>query len=173
MNSIDAHKQVDSYRFLDSMTKRLVKSWASLERPSDIPWTPLVKPLRECRVAMITSGGIALTTNPPFNQELERNDPWWSDPSYRVIPRDTIGKDIKVYHLHINPSLPEQDLNCILPLQRLADLERSGEIGSVAPSHYSYMGYTQRPQRLLAESVPAIAKQLRQEHVDCVVLVPV
>ena len=168
-----ATKTVDSYRFLDGMTKRMVKTWVGLGTPSDIPWTPLTKPLRECTVAMVTSGGIALKTDQPFNQELERQDPWMSDPSYRVIPRDTTSKDIKVYHLHINPDFAEQDLNCVLPLQQLAELEASGEIGHVAESHYSYMGYTLRPQHLLEVSVPAIVNQLHQEHVDCVVLVPV
>lgn len=169
----NAIKNVDSYRFLDGMTKRMVKTWVGLGTPADIPWTPLTKSLSECTVAMVTSGGIALKTDQPFNQELERQDPWMSDPSYRVLPRDTTSKDIKVYHLHINPAFAEQDLNCVLPLQQLGELEASGEIGHVAPSHYSYMGYTLRPQQLLDVSVPAIVDHLREEHVDCVVLAPV
>ena len=48
-----------------------------------------------------------------------------------------------------------------------------GEIGAAAPSNYSYMGYTLRPERLLRESVPAMVQQLREEHVDIVVLIPV
>jgi D-proline reductase (dithiol) PrdB len=166
-------KAVDSYRFLEGITKRMVKTWVGLEKPTGIPWTPLTKPLRDCTVAMITTGGIALRTDRPFDQDLERHDPWTSDPSYRVLPRSATGKDIKVYHLHINPAFAEQDLNCVLPLQQLAELEASGEIGRMAPSHYSYMGYTLRPQRLLEESVPAMVNQLHQEQVDCVVLVPI
>jgi hypothetical protein len=35
------------------------------------------------------------------------------------------------------------------------------------------MGYTLRPERLLRESVPRIVRQLRDERVDVVLLVPV
>jgi hypothetical protein len=35
------------------------------------------------------------------------------------------------------------------------------------------MGYTLRPERLLQESLPGMVRQLREEHVDVVVLVPV
>ena len=165
--------KVDSYRFLEGMTKRMVKTWVSLDQPADIPWTPLRKPLNTCTVAMITSGGIALKTDRPFNKEIERRDPWCSDPSYRVIPRNTLTQDIKCYHLHFNPEICERDLGCIFPLGQLVELEMRGEIGSAAPSHYSYMGYTLRPQRFLEESLPAMIRQLQQENVDVVVLIPV
>ena len=37
----------------------------------------------------------------------------------------------------------------MLPVERLNELAELDEIGAVAPSHYSYMGYTLRPERLL------------------------
>ena len=49
-------KTVDSYRFLSGITKRMVKSWVKRETPQSIPWTPLVKPLSDCTVALISSG---------------------------------------------------------------------------------------------------------------------
>ncbi|MGO8950329.1 MAG: glycine/sarcosine/betaine reductase selenoprotein B family protein [Ktedonobacterales bacterium] len=167
------NNQVDSYRFLDGLTKRMVKTWVSLAKPTDIPWTALTKPLHDCTVSMISSGGFALKSDLPFDQDIERRDPWFSDPSFRIIPRGTTTADIKVYHLHFNPAFAERDLGCIFPLQQLAELETCGEIGHSAPSHYSYMGYTLRPARLLNESVPAIIKQLQQEKVDVVLLIPV
>ena len=78
-----------------------------------------------------------------------------------------------MYHLHINASFAQQDLNCVMPLERLRQLEAEGEIGRSASSHYSYMGYTVRPEALLRHTVPGIIRQLRQEEVDAVVLVPV
>jgi hypothetical protein len=35
----------------------------------------------------------------------------------------------------------------------LVELETNGEIGSAALSHYSFIGYTCQPERLLDESV--------------------
>ncbi len=165
-------KTVDSFRFVPGMTRRMLKSWIKLETPRAIPWTQLSKPLSDCTVALITSGGIALKTDRPFDQDGERQNPWWGDPSYRVIPRETTAADIKLYHLHVNPEYAESDLNCLLPLDRLAELEAAGGIGRVADSHYSFMGYILKPQVLLEETVPLIVRQLQTEGVDAVVLIP-
>ncbi|MGD9048928.1 MAG: glycine/sarcosine/betaine reductase selenoprotein B family protein [Anaerolineae bacterium] len=165
-------KTVDSKRFLSGITKRLVKSWIKLETPREIPWTPLAKPLSDCTVALISSGGLALKTDRPFDQEGERQNPWWGDPSYRVIPRTATEEDVNIYHLHVDPAFVTQDLNCLLPLQRLAEMEAAGEIGRAAPSHYSFMGYTVQPEALLQESTPAIIDHLQNEEVDVVVLIP-
>ncbi len=163
---------VDSYRFIGGLTKRLVKSWIKLESPREIPWTPLSKPLSACNVALISSGAIALKSDRPFDQELERKNPWRGDSSYRIIPQSARTEDIGVYHLHIDPSLAENDLNCLLPLERLEDLVKEGMVGRAAPSHYSFMGYILDPQELLEQSVPAIIDQLKAEEVDAVVLIP-
>ena len=165
-------KTVDSYRFLDGISKRLIKSWVGLEAPREIPWTPLSKPVAECTVALISSGGIALKSDTPFDQEGERRNPWWGDPSYRIIPRGTKSEDIRVYHMHIDPRSAEQDINCLLPLERLDDLVRAGKVGKSASSHYSYMGYLLDPKELLAKSIPSIIEHLRQESVDVAVFIP-
>ena len=117
-------KTVDSYRFISGITKRMIKSWISMERPREIPWTPLAKPLSECTVSLISSAGIALKTDRPFDQEGERRNPWWGDPSYRILPNTATSQDVRLYHLHIDPSCAEQDLNCLFPLQRLQELAR-------------------------------------------------
>lgn len=165
-------KTVDSYRFTSGITKRLVKSWIKLEEPRNIPWTPLSKPLSECTVALISTGGIALKTDHPFDQEGERQNPWWGDPSYRIIPHATKTQDIRVYHLHINTRPAEQDLNCLLPIERLGELEETRKIGRAAPSQYSFMGYLLKPQELLEKSISGIIGHLRAEQVDLVVLIP-
>jgi len=165
-------QQVDSYKHLSGITKRLVKTWISRQEQREIPWTPLDKPLSKCTVAIISSGGFALKDDPPFDQEGERKNPWWGDTSYRVLPRDATEKDVEIYHLHVNPTFPRQDLNCLLPLQRLLEFEEAGVIGISAPRHYSFMGYTPQPEALIEETVPAILRSLREDDVDVVLLVP-
>jgi D-proline reductase (dithiol) PrdB len=172
-NTMLASKEVDSYRFLDSVTKKLVRSWIRLETPREIPWTPLSAPLEESTVALVSSAGLALKTDRPFDQEGERLNPWWGDPSYRVLPREATTEDVTLYHLHVHPRLAEQDINTFFPLQRLLELEGCGEIGRSATHHYSFMGYILQPEVLLEESVPAMIRQMEQDGVDVVVLVPV
>jgi len=170
---------VDSYRFVDFMTRKVVEGWVAKEermaeeRPREIPWTPIDRPLHECRIAAISSGGIALKTDEPFDGEIERQDPWRSDPSFRVLPSTATEEDVEIHHLHIDPSFGHQDLNCVLPLQRLAELEASGELGSVAPRHYSFMGYTTDASTLLENSVPSMVRCLQEDQVDLVLLVPI
>lgn len=165
-------KTVDSYRFISGITRRMIKQWVRQEPPRPIPWTPLPKPLSECCVAMLSSAGIALATDEPFNQQGERDNPWWGDPTYRVLPRSATHADVRLYHLHIDPSYAEQDLNCLFPLQRLGEMAERGRIGSVSPRHYSIMGYILDPEELLRETVPALVRDLREDFADVVVLVP-
>jgi len=166
-------KSVDSYRFLEGISKRVMKHWSSLGASREIPWTPLSKPFSRCTVALLSSAAVALKTDQPFDQDIERRDPWFSDPSYRILPRSASAGEVRVCHLHINARFAEQDLNCVIPIERLNELEALVEVGRSAPSHYSYMGYTLRPEALLAHAVPDIIRHLRQELVDAVVLVPV
>ena len=163
---------IDSYRFLDAMTAKLVRSWIDREPRREVPWTPLAKPLNESTVAMLSSAGLALASDRPFDQEGERRNPWWGDPSFRVIPRDASERDVRVYHLHINNRHTEQDLNCTLPLTRLRELEQAGEIGRSAPSHYSTMGYVLDPTELLESSTPEMIRRMQSEQVDVVLLAP-
>ena len=165
-------KEVNSYCFIGGMTKRMVKSWISLEQPRPIPWTELDKPLADCTVALVSSGGIALKNDLPFDQEGERQNPWWGDPSYRVIPHTARTPDIRVYHQHIDPSLAEMDMNCLLPIERLEELVVAGIVGRSAASHYSIMGYLLEPAEMLEQTIPAIVENLRAEAVDVVLLVP-
>jgi len=164
---------IDSYRYVDFATRQIMKAWAARQEPGDIPFAPLAKPLRESTVALVSTAGIARRDDTPFDQEGERRNPWWGDPSFRRIPLGTTEKDIKVYHLHIDPKFGEEDLDVLLPMRRLGELAAEGVVGRVAPTHYSFMGYLLDTTELEQKSAPAIAAALHDEHVDAVVLVPV
>jgi hypothetical protein len=116
----------DSYRFISGITRRMLRTWVEMEKPRPIPWSPLCKPLRESKVALLSSAGIALENDRPFDQEGERRNPWWGDPSYRVLPATATEADVRLYHMHIDPRPAEQDLNCLFPLARLKELEQPG-----------------------------------------------
>ncbi|MCI1241992.1 MAG: glycine/betaine/sarcosine/D-proline family reductase selenoprotein B, partial [Bifidobacterium subtile] len=51
-------------------------------------WTPITKPLSECTVAFITSGGIHKKTQTPFNTA--------GDYTFREIPSDTPSDELMV-----------------------------------------------------------------------------
>jgi D-proline reductase (dithiol) PrdB len=167
---------LDTYRFTSNFTKRTMKAWAKRDRQQyqDTPWTPLRRPLSESKIAFISTAAVALKTDLPFDQQGERDNPWWGDPTYRRLPASATAEDVTVYHLHINTDLAHEDLNTVLPLASLHELAQKGVIGQVAETHYSFMGYILEPEKeLLSESTPAIIENLQAEQVDGVVLVPV
>jgi D-proline reductase (dithiol) PrdB len=165
-------KQVDSYRFLDYFTRKLVRAWIQREPCREIPWTPMEKRLAESTVALVGTAGLALADDRPFDQEGERRNPWWGDPSFRVIPRGTTVDRVRFYHLHVDPAPAKRDLDCAFPIGLLSRLERDGAIGRSADSHYSFMGYILRPDELLERSTPEMIERMRVEQVDVVLLVP-
>jgi D-proline reductase (dithiol) PrdB len=163
---------IDSYRFLDFATRQVMKAWASRQQADDIPFTPLAKPLSECTVALVSTAAVARNDDRPFDQEGERRNPWWGDPSFRVIPLGTTESDVRLYHMHIDPRFGQADLDVVLPMRRLTELAQEGFIRQPAASHYSIMGYILEPDVLLGETTPAIAERMRADGVDAAVLVP-
>ena len=165
---------IDSYRYLDFASRQIIKAWVGREsqHKRDIPWTPLAKPLSECTIALLSTAGVALNSDAPFDQEGERRNPWWGDPTFRIIPLGSCESEVKLYHLHIDTRFGEEDLDVVLPMRRLTELATEGFIGKPADSHYSIMGYQLKPEALIGETGPAIAKHMKGEGVDAAVLVP-
>jgi D-proline reductase (dithiol) PrdB len=163
---------IDSYRYLDFAARRIMKAWAARQEHGAIPFTPLPKPLRECTVALVSTAGVARNDDRPFDQEGERRNPWWGDPSFRTIPLGTTERDVRIYHLHIDPRFGEADLDVVLPMRRLAELAGEGVVGRPAPTHYSTMGYILEPAEVVGTTAPAIAGRMRAEGVDVAALVP-
>ena len=114
-----AEKKVDSYRFLHGVERRMLQRWVSLPRETRIPWTFLARPLSQCTVSLVSSAGIALKTDDPFDVEIETQDPWFADPSSRVLPQTVRTDNIQVCCRLIDQSFAEQDLNSLLPTERL------------------------------------------------------
>jgi len=165
---------VDSFRFLPPRLAQLLRARIAAETPpTEIPFSPLRRPLREARVALLSTAGISRPPDAPFDMEGERANPLWGDPSWRRIPAGTRASDVEINHLHIDTSYARQDLNVALPLDRLAELVAAGEVGHVAPSHYSVMGFQLDATAQLAQSAPAIAAAMQSEEVDAALLAPV
>ena len=121
-------------------------------------------PLSERRVAIVSSAGVHLRTDRHFSG---------SDSGYRAIPNDAAPNDIVMTHTSPNYDRTAfiQDLNTVLPLDRLAELAEDGVIGSVASHHYSFMGATD--PRAMEVGARELSGRLKDDAVDAVLLVPV
>ncbi|MFQ5846758.1 MAG: glycine/sarcosine/betaine reductase selenoprotein B family protein [Candidatus Methylomirabilales bacterium] len=150
----------------------LAERWARGHRfveGEGIPWTPLDKPLRESRIAMVTTAGVHLKSQPPFNME----DPE-GDPTFRAIPTDAARADLTITHKYYDHSAADRDLNVVLPIDRLRELKDEGLIGEIAPTLYSFMGHIDGPhlKTLMEETGPEVAEHLVREGADAVFLTP-
>jgi D-proline reductase (dithiol) PrdB len=124
-------------------------------------WTPLKKPLHECKIAFITAGGIHQKTQKPFNTA--------GDYSYREIPSDIPTSELTVTHGGFDNSDINKDVNAMFPLDRLRELRDEGFIGSLADVMYGFMGGGGNTEKFREETGPAIAKNLKEQDVDVVV----
>ena len=166
-------KIVDGFRFLPPGLKAWVRTFIPDEEYKGmIPWTPMSKPLNQTTLALVTSAGISLKTDPPFDMEREKKDPLWGDRSFRAIPRGTTEKEIDVNHLHINTNLVKQDINVILPLARMAEFEKEKIIGRLAPTAYSFYGFQWQSTDFLKEAIEPISKKMKLEGVEAVLITP-
>jgi len=168
-------REVDPWRFAGSFLARVLGGRIPETPTHDpIPWTPVAKPLAASKVALLSTAGLSMRGDAPFDMEGERRRPTWGDPSWRRLRADASADAIEANHLHIDTSYIERDLNVVLPLDRLRWLVGSGEVGAMADTHYSVMGYQgSDPGRLERESAPEIAEAMRSEEVDLALLAPV
>jgi D-proline reductase (dithiol) PrdB len=166
-------KVVDGFRFLPPGLKAWVRTFIpEQDFKGPIPWTPMVKPVSLTTITLVTSAGISLKFDPPFDMEREKREPLWGDRSFRTIPRGTSEKDIDVNHLHINTNYIKQDINVILPLARMAEFEKEGMIGRLAPSAYSFYGFQWQNDDFLKEAIEPISRKMKLEGVEAVLLTP-
>lgn len=134
-----------------------------------VPWTPVSKPLAECTVAVVTTAGIHHGSQPPFDM----HDPD-GDPTFRVIDVSRPISDLMITHDYYDHADAERDINVVFPIQRLWELERDGLIGEVAKTHYGFMGHIvgRHIHILVNESASEVARRLKRDEVDVVLLIP-
>ncbi len=166
---------VDPWRFAGGFIAKVLGAGIPDEPSHDpIPWSPVAAPLARAKVALLSTAGLSMRGDPPFDMEGERRNPTRGDPSWRRIAADATTASVEANHLHIDTGYIERDLNVALPLDRLRELVNDGSFGALAESHYSIMGYQGNDTSVLEEqSAPEIAAAMRGEGVDLALLAPV
>lgn len=139
-------------------------------RIDPVPWTPLEKPLSQSRLALVSTAGLVLPEQEPFDGD-ERG----GDVSFREIPNDTDIRDLvdTQRSRSYDHAGVQGDANVAFPIDRVNELAALGRVGSVAPRHLSFMGSITAPGRLLNRTAPLAAQRLVDDGVDCALLVPI
>ena len=160
------------FALLFSRFPGLTTRWLKRQQLDDYgppPWTSLAKPLSDCTVALVTTAGVHRQDDESFDMVDKHGDP-----TYRIIPGNTPRDRLCITHDYYDHRDADKDVNIVLPLERLQELKTDRVIGEVAPFHYSFMGHIDGRQvsRLLAETAPEVARRLKREQVDAVILTP-
>jgi D-proline reductase (dithiol) PrdB len=122
------------------------------------------KPLSECRLALVTTGGVHRPEQPRFDID----DPL-GDCSYREIP--TGATALTWTHAYHRPD-ESTDLDSVFPLWTMGELAGEGVIGGLNHRHFSFMGAIHDVGPLVRESAPEVAGKLADDGVDAVLLTP-
>ena len=150
-------------------TRLLLKTYP-WRRIDPVPCTPMRWPLAASRLAVITTAGLHLSDQLPFDQRVRGGDT-----SYRVIPADV---DLAaLIESHRSETFDHEgirsDANLAFPLDRVRELVAERRIGALADRNLSFMGSITAPGRLVKGSAPEAAQLLVEEGVDAALLVPV
>ena len=113
-------------------------------------WTPVTKQLKDMRVAIASAAGIHLKTDKRFNLA--------GDFSFREVPGTAKADELMVSH----GGYDNGDVN--------KELAKEGFIKEVAPVLYGFMGGGGDQAKFTEETGPEIARRLKEEKVDAVLL---
>ena len=137
--------------------------WAHNVEPS--PWQPLQKPLHECRVGLVCSGGIYELGQIAFHHK--------DDNSLRLISTDVDIQHLRTSHFAYDQTAARQDINTVFPLEPLRRALALGRIGALASQALTFMGGIYSQRKVQEQLAPTITEYLINDEVDIAIVVPV
>ncbi|MDP6706821.1 MAG: glycine/sarcosine/betaine reductase selenoprotein B family protein [Alphaproteobacteria bacterium] len=139
--------------------------WAHFD---EVPFTPLAKPLSECRVTIVSTSDVHMKDDQAaqgeFNSMLG---------NVYSIPSDTPVEKLFSRQEHFDTHATHiEDVDSYFPLTRLHELAAAGKIGSVAArSHGVFTSYSSR--KTLEQDGPEVVRRCREDGVDVALMTPI
>jgi D-proline reductase (dithiol) PrdB len=137
---------------------------------TDVPFTPLGRPLAETRVALITTAA-------PYQPGVGDQGPGAKYNAaakfYKVYSEATdTTPDVRISHVGYDRThTTAEDPNTWFPLARLREAVKAGRIGALTPRFHG--APTNRSQRVTLETdAPELLRRCREDGADVAVLVP-
>lgn len=129
------------------------------------PWTPLNKPLSQCKVGLVASGGIYAKGQVAFHFK--------DDISLRVIDASVPTDELRITHFAYDVADARLDPNVVFPRETLNALAEAGSIASVSSRAYTFMGGIYSARQVREKIAPEIARRLIEDEVEVALMVPV
>lgn len=125
-------------------------------------WTPVTKDLKDMVVAIVTAAGVHHKEDKRFNLS--------GDFTFRRVKDTTPTNELMVSHGGYDNGDVNKDINCMFPIDRIHELAKEGFIKSIAPVHIGFMGGGGNQEKFRNETGPEIARILKEEGVDAVLM---
>lgn len=141
--------------------------WAHHEQ---VPFTPMTKPLSECRLALVTTAA-------PYQPDKGNQGPGapynGAAKFHKVysLPSDS-APDLRISHISYDRQhTTAEDMRSWCPLAQMQQFAASGEIGGLT-EHFHGVPTNRSQKTTLTQDAPEILRRIRKEQADAVVLVP-
>lgn len=131
------------------------------------PFTPARRALPMLNLALITSAGAYIDGTDPFDTKASGGDV-----NFREIPVEIEAEDLRYSARGYDPSAVGEDMNSLIPLNRLFEFESNGIIGQLNPVFWSFCGYIPDAARLNDEMLPRLVERVRRYEVQAALLIP-
>lgn len=130
-----------------------------------IPVPTLNKPLAQCKIALVTDGGLVPKGNP--DNQVPTNSKFFRE--YSIEGMDKLKpEDWEVSHQGYNNAFVLQDPNRLVPVDAMRKLVKEGVIGSLNEVFYSTAG-VMTPMEKCKEFGEGIAKLLKDSECDAAI----
>lgn len=124
--------------------------------------------LAQSRLMLISSaGGYLAGMQAPFDAES-----LYGDYTLRTFAATTPFEALAYAHTHYDHRYVDVDPQVLLPLRHLADMQAAGEIGEIADSVISFMGYQPDVEKVVTDLVPPVVELVQKERAHAALLVP-
>jgi D-proline reductase (dithiol) PrdB len=160
----DSHEQLRT-RLWHTINERYPGSM--IEKPDFVPLAPLKKPLTRSRLAFVSTAGVQLKGDVPFDTAHPIGDY-----SFRRVPSGARVDDLEIHQIKFPTFGAHADLNVIFPIERLRELATEGELGGLTEHFFTFVGYNMDPDRVERQLAEDIAEAVAGEHADVALLCP-
>lgn len=138
-----------------------------MEERNSLPEAFLQKPLSQCKVALISTAGVHLKSDEPFDVDNPAGDP-----SFRLIPADVTEQELTVTHIYYDTKFAKTDPSIVFPLEQLKKAAADGKIGMVSGQNIGLNGGILDTAIAEKDFIPKVVELFDNEGIDAALLVP-
>ncbi len=135
----------------------------------ETPWTPMPGKLSGLKLSLVTTAGVHLRSDTPFDMK-DKN----GDTTYRVVPSGVSLADLMITHDYYDHKDADKDMNIVFPADRLKEMVSEGKIGSLSARFYGFMGHITEGHidPFINHRIPEVAAMMKEDGTDVALVTP-